>query len=340
MTLITRLAESPNGGTNALNIFVTHHQVVIPGDPLAAGGSVKIIGKEGIQKVVEDGKTVYVATRIGLINLTEDGKLSLVPLEGCYLPKEGDDIIGKIVNVGLTTWTVDIRGPYFAILPLNNYSETPPDPLREPITNYLNIGDLILARVQTYDRTRDPILSMIGENYMKLDKGRLIEIDPVKVPRVIGKKGSMIAMLKEETASNIIVGKNGRIVILAPTLDLEIILIEALQKIVKEAHVSGLTDRVKEFLQHKKKELGIDTASLKAPVLTKKKVPRRSSRQRSGDSRGERRRGTGHRRDYQGGGRRDSRRQSHSQSRKSSSRQGGTRSRNRTSSTKQRRPEK
>ncbi len=327
-----------NRGQHDLSIYVSHHQVVIPGDPLAEGGSVKIVGKEGILKVTEDGKTKYVATRIGLINLTEDGRLSLVPLEGCYVPKEGDDVIGKIVNVGLTTWTVDIRGPYFAILPLNNYSMTPPDPLKEQITNYLNIGDLILARVQTYDRTRDPILTMIGENYQKLDKGRLIEIDPVKIPRVIGKKGSMIAMLKEETASNIIVGKNGRIVILAPNIDLEILLIEAIQKIVREAHVSGLTDRVKEFLQQKKKDLGIDVSNLKAPVLSKKKSPQRSSRSTRRDSRDDRRRGSSHRRDRYSGSRRDSRRQQGrgSSSRRTGSRQGSSRSRDKSSTRSQR----
>ncbi len=321
-----------------LSIYVSHHQVVIPGDPLAEGGSVKIVGKEGILKVVEGGKTKYIATRIGLVNLTEDGKLSLVPLEGCYVPKEGDDVIGKIVNVGLTTWTIDIRGPYFAILPLNNYSETPPDPLKEPITNYLNIGDLILARVQIYDRTRDPILTMLGENYQKLDKGRLVEIDPVKVPRVIGKKGSMIAMLKEETASNIIVGKNGRIVILSPIIELEIILIEAIQKIVREAHVSGLTDRVKEFIRKKKKDLGIDASKLTPPVLSKKKTPKRSSRGDRRDSRDDRRRGGGQRRDRHGGGRRESRRQGRSSStRRSNNRHGGGRSREKSSSRSQRR---
>lgn len=311
-------------GLHDLSIHVTHHQVVIPGDLLAEGGGVKLAGTEGILRVVEGGKTKYVATRVGLVNLTEDGRISLVPLEGCYVPKEGDDIIGKIVNVGLTTWTVDIRGPYFAILPLNNYSETPPDPLKEPITNYLNIGDLILARVQTYDRTRDPLLTMLGENYQKIDKGRLVEIDPVKIPRVIGKKGSMIAMMKEETASNIIVGKNGRIVILAPTIELEIILIEAIQKIVREAHVSGLTDRVKEFIQQKKKELDIDTSKLQAPVISKKKSPKRTTGRGRRSSRDDRRRSSGNRRDRYGGGRRESRRSDRrdsSSSRRTSNRQ-------------------
>ena len=50
---------------------------------------------------------------------------------------------------------------------------------------------------------------MRGTRYGKLESKMIIRIDPVKLPRLIGKEGSMINMIKEETKCDIVVGQNG-----------------------------------------------------------------------------------------------------------------------------------
>jgi len=79
-------------------------------------------------------------------------------------------------------------------------------------------------------------------------------VTPVKVPRLIGKNGSMLQVLKDGTGSNILVGRNGRVWVKDGNTRL---LKRAIQKIEDESHLSNLTNSVKEFLEKEgKKEKG------------------------------------------------------------------------------------
>ncbi|MEM2734784.1 MAG: KH domain-containing protein, partial [Candidatus Bathyarchaeia archaeon] len=75
----------------------------------------------------------------------------------------------------------------------------------------------------------------------------------MKIPRLIGRKGSMITMLKRETGCRIIVGQNGVVLISGRDDRAERAAVEAIYKIEREAHTQGLTDEIKEMLR---KELG------------------------------------------------------------------------------------
>ncbi|MFX0064416.1 MAG: exosome complex RNA-binding protein Rrp4 [Candidatus Hermodarchaeota archaeon] len=232
-----------------MSVMVEHHQLVIPGELIAIGNQFRRGGGCYRRK---EGKEYHIfSDRIGLVEV--HGKtIFVVPLEGGYTPKEGDIVIGKITNVGLTSWRVDIRSVVEAVLTASNAMQRQIDPLRADISKFLNLGDYIKAKVMAYDRTRDPLLTMErDQRCRKLNAGRLVEIDAVKVPRVIGKKGSMISLLKRKTRSNIFVGQNGRILIQAPTLEQEIITLQALLKIQNESHTSGLTNRIEQFLDEK-----------------------------------------------------------------------------------------
>ncbi|MHA2112992.1 MAG: exosome complex RNA-binding protein Rrp4 [Candidatus Hodarchaeales archaeon] len=212
-----------------MTILVTKNQLVIPGEILARGQGV-----------------------IGLVKI-KNNDIGVVPLEGCYIPLEGDIIIGKISRVGMTSWNVDIRGPYVGTLRVSSVLDRDFDSLRESLTRVLNLGDVIQAEITYFDRTRDPVLTMQGRGLRKITRGRLIEVDPVKIPRIIGKKGSMIQLLKNMTNAQILVGQNGRIVVSANNASTESLVITAIRKIETEAHTSGLTDRIREYLEEKKK---------------------------------------------------------------------------------------
>ena len=237
---------------NKLNILVTRNQLVIPGEILARGSGLKVGG--GVFRKKVNNETEIYASMMGLAQVKQN-RVGVVPLEGCYIPLEGDIVIGKITRVGITSWNVDIRGPYVGTLRVSNVIDRDFDALRESLDRILNVGDIIKAQITYFDRMRDPTLTLHGRGLRIINNGRLIEVDPVKIPRIIGKKGSMIQLLKNMTNTQISVGQNGRIIITAHNLGIENLVERAIRKIEAEAHTSGLTDRVREFLEKEKIKL-------------------------------------------------------------------------------------
>jgi exosome complex component RRP4 len=92
-------------------------------------------------------------------------------------------------------------------------------------------------------------VTLRGPGLRKLRNGRIIEVNTNKVPRIIGKKGSMVSMIKQATDCNIIVGQNGIIWLQGKEPEMEFLAIDAIKKIETESHLSGLTDKMKEFLE-------------------------------------------------------------------------------------------
>ena len=233
-------------------ILVEKYQLVTPGDKLATG---KFKQGFGVFKEKKENEYDYFSTLLGLVSV-KGQTLSVIPLEGSYIPLENDLVIGIISIVGGKSWIVDIRGPYSGVLAINNVLDRDfrPGP-NFSAEKYLNVGEIVLAKVISFDRTRDPVLTMHNRGLKKLTSGRLIEVDPVKVPRIIGKAGSMISMIKEATKSQIYVGQNGRILINSPNFETEKLVIECIDKIQKESHVSGLTDRIKPLLHQQNSQV-------------------------------------------------------------------------------------
>jgi exosome complex component RRP4 len=227
-------------------VFYERRQFVTPGDLLAENDY--MIGENTYK---ENGK-IY-ATRVGLVNY--DGKkVYVVALKSFYVPMVGDTVIGKVVEVTLGGWIVDIRAPYLAMLRASDALERPFRPQRDDLTALFDVGDLIIAKIVAYDRTRDPLLTVLERELGKITRGQIVEITPTKIPRVIGKQGSMINMLKNETGCYIVIGQNGRILISGKSLEDERLAVMAIRKIEQEAHTTGLTDRVTEMI---KKEKGV-----------------------------------------------------------------------------------
>jgi exosome complex component RRP4 len=119
------------------------------------------------------------------------------------------------------------------------------------MSEVLDVGDSIILRVKDVDSSMKVELALRDSNFHKLKTGQIIEVEPVKVPRVIGHGGSMISMLKKETNCSIFVGQNGRIWIDGRDDDVEL-LSKALRKIEAEAQRSGLTDRIYNFLKNER----------------------------------------------------------------------------------------
>ncbi|MEM2182722.1 MAG: exosome complex RNA-binding protein Rrp4 [Candidatus Bathyarchaeia archaeon] len=224
--------------------FFENRQIVTPGDLLAEGDY--IAGNN----TYKEGFRIY-ASRLGLVEY-EGRTVQVVALNSVYIPSPGDQVIGKIEDLNINMWTVDINSPYKAILRVSDALNKPFRQQKDDLSSFLDIGDLILAKVVAFDRTIDPILTIKEPGLGKITQGQIVRVSPAKIPRIIGRKASMINMLKRETECKITVGQNGIILISGPSPENERLAILAIEKIAQEAHTSGLTDRIAEMIRREK----------------------------------------------------------------------------------------
>ena len=225
-------------------LFYERKQLVTPGDFIAEGDYLA-----GENTYREDDK-IY-ASRVGLVDY-EASKVNVVALKAFYVPSVGDTVIGKVVEVTSGGWMVDINAPYLAALRASDVMDRPFKPTTNDLPSIFDVGDLVIAKIVAYDRTLDPLLTVREPGLGKIMRGQLVEITPTKIPRVIGRKGSMVSMIKKETACQITIGQNGLILISGKTPEDEGLAVMALRKIEEESHTSGLTDRVTQMLRNKK----------------------------------------------------------------------------------------
>ncbi|MBW3015744.1 exosome complex protein Rrp4 [Candidatus Woesearchaeota archaeon] len=222
-------------------MLVEGKTVVVPGEALAEGMDF-LPGSN----TYRDGDKI-VASKLGLVAV--DGRaVKLIPLSGKYVPKKGDTILGKVVDVLFSGWRIETNSAYPAMLSLKDATS---DFIARgaDLTQYYNFGDHVVAKITNVTSQKLIDLTMKGPGLRKLTGGRIIEVSPHKVPRIIGKKGSMVSMIKQATGCKIIVGQNGLVWILGDDPVKELLAVRTIRKIEAEAHKSGLTDAIKEYLE-------------------------------------------------------------------------------------------
>lgn len=165
--------------------------------------------------------------KLKYITLVREGKHSA--LKSFYKAKVGDKIIAKVIDKNPNVYLMDINGVTLASLSVNNIKEK------------LKIGDYVLCSV----------VSVIGTNVSlsgikKLD-GYIYTINPYKIPRLIGKNGSMLKLIKEKLNIEIIPAKNGRIFLKG---DLKNVMkaIKIIDIIEENSQVKGLTEYIMKIL--------------------------------------------------------------------------------------------
>lgn len=220
------------------------YRVVVPGDYVSDE-----VNRAGEGTYIDQGK-VY-AMKYGIVNDKEE--IKVVALTGKYVPTNGDIVIGKVIEISFPYWIVDIASPYEARLHTSELTRGAERKIEfGSMADYLDLGDLIVAKVLNVDALMRVDLTLKDE-FKIGEKGRLIEISHTKIPRVIGRSGSMIKMLKEKCNCFIFIAKNGRIWIKGREPDMNLAM-EVVLMIANEAHTSGLTDRVAYFLDSFKKK--------------------------------------------------------------------------------------
>lgn len=212
-------------------------QLVLPGD---AVGDKRSIPGPGTKKIGDR----LIATSAGLLQQMGE-KVSILPMNGAYDPRPGDQVIGIVQEANTGNWIIDIKAPWLAPL---HVSEVPWRVDFGETTSYLKGGDAILCKVLFVDEQKKLQVTLKDRNLMKLEGGELMEVAPVKVARIIGKNGSMLNLIKGYVECWLHVGQNGRIWLNGEPAEV-LMAKKVLQTISDEAHLPGLTERVTAMLE-------------------------------------------------------------------------------------------
>lgn len=162
-------------------------KIVLPGDLLFSER--KRLGNN----VFVSGGKIY-SNVVGVFDSDND-VASVVPLEGKYTPRVDDNVVGIITRVIHAGYMVDINSFSESFIP------------RSSIRTDLKLGDIIFAKVSGLKEGNEAELSYPKKTF----GGEIIELNPVRSPRLIGKNGSMLDLLTEGSGCEIFVGKNGRV---------------------------------------------------------------------------------------------------------------------------------
>jgi len=224
-------------------LLVENKQIVVPGEVLATG--MDYLPGEGTYR--NDDKIM--ANRVGLLSI--DGKvLKTIKLAGRYMPKVRDVVIAKVIDILMTGWRVELNSAYSAVLSLKEASSIF---IRrgEDLSKYFAIDDYLMCQITQVTGQNIVDVTCRGPGLRKLQGGRVVIVNSNKVPRIIGKQGSMVSMIKQYTGCHISVGQNGLVWVSGEDPNKENVAIETIEKIDKESHIVGLTEHVEDFLKKK-----------------------------------------------------------------------------------------
>jgi len=217
-------------------------EIVIPGEIIVKGED--YLPGDGTEKRGDE----VVALRYGLSE--ESNKLvKIIPLSGVYHPRRGNVVIGKVDNINFNGWMIDINSAENAFLSI---MEVPRYVNKDALEEVMKIGDMAIAKIWNINK-RGIDLSIKLRGLGKIDEGIIVKVNPNKVPRVIGKEGSMIKLIKDKTGCNITVGQNGLIWIKGDKIDDELFAKKAIQFVADRSFISGLTDALTKWFDEEKK---------------------------------------------------------------------------------------
>lgn len=238
---ITRAKEGPE--ESSVNGFDEDNskkrKVVIPGEVIVSGDD--YLPGEGTRR--EGGNVV--ASRFGLAE--ESGRVvKVISITGAFIPRRNNVIIGRVTNITFNGWIVDIDSASSGFLPID---ESPRFINKNEMDQFLAIGDVISAKIWSVN-TRGIDLTLKSKGLGKLEGGFIFRVSPNRVPRVIGREGSMINLIKEKTACNISVGQNGWIWVKGNDIDSQIRARKAIEFVTDKAYVEGLTEKMEEWFNN------------------------------------------------------------------------------------------
>ncbi|MEK6757555.1 MAG: exosome complex RNA-binding protein Rrp4 [Nanoarchaeota archaeon] len=217
---------------------MTERKIIIPGEVIFKGAD--YLPGEGTERKGDE----IIALRFGLAE-EQKNLVKVIPLSGTYLPRRGNVVIGKVEEITFNGWVIDIGSAERTFLSL---MEVPKFVNKDALDEVMDVGDMVVAKIWSINK-RGIDLTLKSRGLGRIDDGMILEINPHKVPRVIGKEGSMISLIKEETNCNITVGQNGLIWISGDSVERELFAKKAIMFVTEKSYLSGLTEEVQKWFK-------------------------------------------------------------------------------------------
>src|SRR3972149_11834432 len=210
--------------------------VVIPGEVIASGED--FLPGEGAKREGND----VISIRFGLAE--EAGRMiKVISITGAFVPRRNNVVIGRVTDITFHGWLIDIDSASSGFLPVE---ESPRFINKNEMNQFLAIGDVIAAKIWSVNQ-KGIDLAMRGKGLGKLEGGFIFRVTPNRVPRIIGREGSMINLIKDKTGCDITVGQNGWIWVKGKDIDSEIKARKSIEFIAEKVYVDGLTDKMEEW---------------------------------------------------------------------------------------------
>ena len=197
-------------------------RIVVPGEKLTTA-------PVRIENTISDKNGTYAC----IMGYFDEDRKSLIPLEGLWQPRSGDNVIGVIEEDKGTMYLINLKAPYRGLA------------LAKFIDVELAVGYVVTATVKQLEKGGTVMLL----KPTRLNGGKIMAVSPSRIPRIIGKGNSMLKQITEGTGTTIVIGLNGIIWLRGGKIDLATM---AILKIVEEAHTTGLTERIKVLLSGNK----------------------------------------------------------------------------------------
>ncbi len=213
-------------------------KICVPGETIVSGSD--YLPGDSTRREGDD----IVAGKFGLADIN-DRFVKIIPLSGVYHPRRGNSILGTVVDVNSGGWVIDFGSAQEGFLPI---AEVPRYVNRDEMREMFDFGDLICAKVWGM-KSRGVDLSVKMRGFGKLEGGMILKINPHKVPRVIGKEGSMVNLIKDATGCDITVGQNGWVWVKGENVENELKTKKIIEFICENATIAGLTEKVEKFIE-------------------------------------------------------------------------------------------
>ena len=215
-------------------------RAIVPGEIIVTGED--FLPGDGARR---EGDNV-VASRFGLAE--EAGRIiKVIAVTGSFIPRRNNVILGRVIDVTFNGWLIDIDYASSSFLPL---MESPRFVNKSEMDQFLGIGDIVAAKIWSV-KSKGIDLTLKGKGLGKMEGGMVFHISPNRVPRVIGREGSMINLIKDKTGCDITVGQNGWIWVRGENVDSEIKARQAVELVADKVHTEGLTEQVEEWFAKK-----------------------------------------------------------------------------------------
>ncbi len=244
---------------------LTEKTIVVPGTLLA----VDEVAGPGTYIETNDKENEVYSKHVGIFDM-KNKRCRVIPLSGVYEPRKGDKIIARVEEVSFNHWQADINSFILGMMPLSEVVKDYVDLSSADLSDYYDVGDYVYIQVSKVTKKFSVKLSMRDRMCRPLKGGKIISITPSKVPRVIGKGGSMVEVIKKKTGSKIIVGQNGVVWVSGGDEEASI---KAVKEVEKKSHTSGLTSYI-----DKKLDDWVDVEKVKTEEKKGKKSEKKSKK--------------------------------------------------------------